>query len=269
MPILDVDGTEIWFEVHGEPSRPPAVVMGGWGTFAHGSIAGTPLAVRQRCQVLVWDYPGLGDSEFDGAHQPSMRRYAQITAALCDHLQWSAVHLVGIVGMGACVAQEVAINRPELARSLFMTGCWASVDHRLGDVLSLFRDVHRHIGFEAMQLMAASLSFDPGFYDANRDRLLGSKGAWGELRGRLAAHERLVQACLDHDVLARLDRISCPTHVVHAGADAITPPYCTLPIEHGIGGATGELWPELPHAIAGKATKVRFDAILGGFLDRS
>jgi 3-oxoadipate enol-lactonase len=268
MPFLDVDGTEIWFEVHGDGAKPPAVVMGGWGTFAHGAFAGVPLAVRERCQVLVWDYPGIGDSGFDGAHPASMRRYAHIASSLLDHLSWSQSHLVGIVGMGACIAQELAISRPDLARSLFMTGCWARVDARLADVLVLFRDVHRQIGFEAMQMMACSLSFDPAFYDANRDRLLGAKGAWGELRGRLAAHERLVQACLDHDALSRLNRITCPTHLVHAGADAITPPYCTVPIERAIPAATGELWPELPHAIAGKDTKVRFDAILGGFLDR-
>ena len=269
MPLLTVDGTEIWFEVHGDADLAPAVVMGGWGTFAHGATSGVPQAVLERCQVLVWDYPGIGDSGFDGAHQPSMLRYAQITAALCDHLAWSSVHLIGIVGMGACVAQEMAIARPDLARSLFMTGCWARPDARLTDVLVLFREVHRHLGFEAFQTMAASLSFDPEFYDANRSRLLGAKGAWGELRGRLPAHERLVQACLDHDVLSRLGRIRCPTHLVHAGADAITPPSTTLPLERGIPGATGELWPDLPHAIAGRDTKVRFDKIIGAFLDRT
>ena len=269
MPLHAVDGTDIWFEVHGDPGLAPAVVMGGWGTFAHGAIAGVPQAVRDRCQVLVWDYPGIGDSGFDGAQQPSMRRYAQITASLCDHVGWSSVHLIGIVGMGACIAQEVAISRPDLARSLFMTGCWARPDARLTDVLVLFREVHRQLGFEAFQTMAASLSFDPEFYDANRTRLLGSKGAWGELRGRLPAHERLVQACLDHDVLSRLGKICCPTHLVHAGADAITPPSNTLPLEHGIPGATGELWSDLPHAIAGKDTKARFDRIIGAFLDRT
>ena len=268
MPHLSVDGTDNWFEVHGSPDLPPAVVMGGWGTFAHGAIAGVPQAVGDRCQVLVWDYPGIGESGFDGAHQPSMRRYGQITTALCDHLQWTSVHLIGIVGMGACIAQEVAIERPDLARSLFMTGCWARPDARLHDVLVLFREVHRRLGFDAMQRMAAALSFDPAFYDTNRSRLLGVNGAWGELRGRLEAHERLVQACLDHDTTSRLTQITCPTHLVHAGADAITPPSCTLALERGIPGATGELWPDLPHAIAGKETRIRFDTIIGSFLDR-
>ena len=269
VPLLPVDGNDIWFEVHGDHDLVPAVVMGGWGTFAHGAIAGVPQAVRDRCQVLVWDYPGIGASGFDGACQPSMRRYAQFATALCDHLGWPPVHLIGTVGMGACIAQEIAIARPDLARSLFMTGCWARPDARLTDLLVLLREVHRHLGFEAFQTMAASLSFDPEFYDANRSRLLGAKGAWGELRGRLPAHERLVQACLDHDVLSRLGQIRCPTHLVHAGADAITPPSNTLPLEHGIPGATGELWSDLPHAIAGKDTKVRFDKIVGAFLDRN
>ena len=267
MATLQVDGTTIYFEVHGDLAKPSAIVMGGWGTFAHGAIAGVPKAVLDRCQVLVWDYPGIGESGHDRSRQPSMRRYAAIALALCDHLEWSSVHLIGIVGMGACIAQEMAIARPDLARSLFMTGCWARPDARLTDVLNLFRDVHRSLGFESMQTMAASLSFDPEFYDANRSRLLGPNGAWGELRGKLDAHERLIQACLDHDATGRLDQITCPTHLVHAGADSITPPASTLPLEHGIPGATGELWPELAHAIAGRDTKSRFDTIIGSFLD--
>ena len=32
------------------------------------------------------------------------------------------VHVVGIVGMGACVAQWLAIDRPDLVRSLAVSG---------------------------------------------------------------------------------------------------------------------------------------------------
>ena len=159
MPLLPVDGTDIWFEVHGGRDLAPAVVMGGWGTFAHGAIDGVPQAVRDRCQVLVWDYPGVGESAFDGAHQPSMRRYAQITAALCDHLEWSSVHLMGIVDVGACIAQEVAIARPDLARSLFLTGCWARPDARLTDVLVLFRIVFKIVAHRTPFILLRHLSW--------------------------------------------------------------------------------------------------------------
>jgi len=65
-------------------------------------------------QVLVFDYRGICDSEDDPNTEPSMKLHADDLISLLDHLQWNNVHLIGLVGMGCCVAQEVAINRPDL-----------------------------------------------------------------------------------------------------------------------------------------------------------
>ena len=127
-----------------------------------------------------------------------------------------------MVGMGACVGQELAIRRPELVRSLFQTGSWAYADPALTDQLTMMRRVHQELGFEAFQMLCASLSFTPAFYDRHRDRLLGPDGAWGDLIGRADAHARLVAACLDHDTRDRLDQVRVPCFVLHAGRDPIT-----------------------------------------------
>ncbi len=34
MPILEINNHKMYFEVHGE--GPPALCMGGWGTYCHG-----------------------------------------------------------------------------------------------------------------------------------------------------------------------------------------------------------------------------------------
>ena len=197
----------------------------------------------------------------------TMQLLAADAAALLDHLGWSNVHIVGLVGMGACVGQELAIHRPDLVRSLLMTGTWAFVDQTLRDQLELFRDVHQTMGFEAFQKFVAAFSFTGEFYDEHRDRLLGPNGAWGDLAGKADAHARLVEACLSHDTRGRLDRITCPTFVLHAGVDPVTSPRTTMPLQDGIPGCAGELWPDLAHVIAGRDMKVRFDSLLKRFLD--
>ena len=264
MPTAQINGQTMYYELHGDGE--PAVVMGGWGTFCHGGEAAAPRGVRERYRTLLFDYRGIGDSTDDLSVEPTTALYAQDLAGLLDHLGWTRVHVVGMVGMGACVGQELALARPDLVRSLVMTGTWAKPDPIFTDQIEGFRRAHLDAGFETFQLLVAAFSFDPDFYNANRDRLIGPQGAWAGLRGREEAHSRLIDACLSHDTLDRLGDIRCPTLVFHAGSDPVTRPEMTKVLEKGIPGARGVDWPEMAHVIAGREQKMRFDEIVLDFL---
>ena len=280
MPTVEINGHEMYFEVH-QPGENPtgseagvsrAVVMGGWGggwgTFCHGGTGAVPWAVTKNHETLIFDYRGIGESTDDPGSTPSTALYAQDVAGLLDHLGWSDVHIVGMVGMGACIGQELAISRPDLVRSLLMTGTWAKADQIFTDQLDGFRRAHVDAGFETFQLLVAAFSFTPEIYNDARDRLIGPDGAWGALQGREAAHSRLVEACITHDTADRLDQIGCPTMVVHAGQDVITRPEMTKVLEHGIPGAEGFDWPEIGHVIAGRDQRKRFDDLISDFISR-
>ncbi len=266
MPVLELEGRDLYYEISGEGD--PALVMGGWGTYCHGRQSTLPRAITSGYQTLIWDYPGIGSSGDRDDLPATTARYADDLARLFDHLGWSRVHVVGLVGLGACVGQELAIARPDLVRSLVMTGTWAQPDPMFTDQLEGLRSAHLEAGFEVFQLLVASFSFTADFYNANRDRLLGSDGAWGELKGRAHAHSRLVDACLSHDALDRLHLIACPTFVLHAALDVITRPAMTQLLEDRIPNAEGETWDDLAHVIAGREQKVRFDGLLRRFLEK-
>ncbi len=265
MPLLTLEGRDLYYEVSGDGG--PALVMGGWGTYCHGRQSSVPRAISSRYRTLLFDYPGVGQSGDHEGLPATTVRYAEDVAALLDHLGWTRVHVIGLVGLGACVGQELAIARPDLVRSLVMTGTWAQADPIFADQLEGLRGAHLGAGFDVFQLLVASFSFSAAFYNANRDRLLGPDGAWGELQGREHAHSRLVDACLSHDTVDRLDRIGCPTFVLHAGQDVITRPDMTKVLEAGIPGAQGETWDDLAHVIAGRDQRARFDRLLTAFLD--
>lgn len=266
MPILRINDHDMYYEIHG--SGPNAVCMGGWGTFCHGDEGNVPRVLLKNYRVLLFDYRGIGMSTDTDGTAPSTDLYAADVAGLLDALGWTETAVVGLVGMGACIGQKLAINRPDLVDSLFMTGTWTRPDKIFADQLELFRKVHLGLGFEDFQLMAAALSFDPDFYEQHRDRVLGPNGAWGALRGRAEAHGRLIEACLDHDVTDQMSRIKAPSFILHAGADVLTGPRLTLPLEKGIPGAEGFIWNELAHVVAGREQKIQFDQILGDFLSR-
>jgi pimeloyl-ACP methyl ester carboxylesterase len=169
--------------------------------------------------------------------------------------------------MGACVAQEIAMKRPDLARSMLNTGAWCEVDDFLRDQLNMFREIHRDAGFFAFQKVVTLLSFTPEYYNANHTKLLGPQGGWKELNGRFEAHSRLVDACVNFESRSRLAGVKCPTLVIHAALDVVTSPRTTIPIEKAIPGAIGETWDDLAHVVAGKEQKIRFCHRLFDWLD--
>lgn len=266
MPTERINGHDMYYEIHGRGD--PAICMGGWGTYCHGGERHLARGLVERYQTLIVDYRGIGESTDDASLAPTMELHAADVIALLDRLAWKNVHFIGLVGMGACIAQEVAIRRPDLVRSMINMGAWARADAFLADQLELFRDIHRDSGFLVFQKHVCVMSFLPEFYNANRERLLGPAGPWSELNGRYDAHARLVAACVAHDTLSRLDRIRAPTLVIHAGRDTVTGPRSTVPIERGIAGAEGVLLPEIAHVVAGREQKAEFAHLLLSFLER-
>ncbi len=265
MPITHINGHQMYYEIHGR--GPPAICMGGWGTYCHGGERHLARGLTERYQTLIIDYRGLGESGDDPAVPASMPLHARDVIGLLDHLGWRRVHFIGLVGMGACIGQEVAIERPDLVRSLVNMGAWARCDPFLADQLELFRDIHRDSGFDAFRRHVCVMSFRPDFYNANRERLLAPGGPWQELQGRYAAHARLVEACLHHDTLDRLGKIRAPALIIHAGQDIVTGPRVTLPIERGISGAQGVLMADTAHVVAGREQKAQFAQHLLAFLE--
>ena len=256
MPIVRLHDHDKYYAVlgHGEP----VLCMGGWGTFAHDNHHHLARGLTDRYQVIVFDYRGICDSTDDPAAEPTIELHARDAIALLDHLRLSNVHLVGLVGIGACICQVIAAQRPDLARSMFNMGAWCAVDDFLRDQLEMFRWLHRDLGFEAFQRAVTLLSFTPDYYNANKGRLLGSQGGWKELRGRYQAHARQNDACVGFDSTAWLHTIRCRSLIVHAALDQVTSPRTTLPIERAIPGAQGVLWEDVAHVVAGKEQKVRF-----------
>ena len=256
MPMARLNNHDMYFEVLGQGD--PVLCMGGWGTYCHDNHGNLARGLTDKYQVILFDYRGIGDSSDDPAVPATIRLHADDAIALLDHLGLKSVHLVGLVGIGACICQEIAINRPDLARSMLNMGAWCETDEFLRDQLEMFRWIHRDAGFPAFQLAVSLLSFQPDFYNENKSKLLGPQGGWKELRDRYPTHSRLIDACVSFNSKDRLKAIRCPSLIIHAALDQVTSPRTTRAIEQNIPGARGILWPDVAHVVAGKDQKIRF-----------
>jgi len=265
MPSVEINGHHMYYEIHGEGD--PAICVGGWGTFCHGRTRNLARGLTDRYTTLIIDYRGIGDSTDDLTVAPSTELYSDDIIALFEHLGWSNVHFIGLVGMGACIAQKVAIKRPDMVRSMVNMGAWSYADQFLKDQLALFKDIHREMGFAMFQKHVLVMSFLPHYYNDNHERLSGPDGAWGELYGREVAHGRLVEACISHDTRKDLGQIRCPSLVIHAGQDVVTGPRTTKQISERIPHCEEVTMEDVAHVVAGKDEKIRFCKILFDFLD--
>jgi pimeloyl-ACP methyl ester carboxylesterase len=264
MPIARINDHDMYYEVLGRGD--PVLCMGGWGTFAHDNHHHLARGLTDKYQVILFDYRGIGESTDDDRAEPTIALHAADAIGLLDHLKLRNVHLVGLVGIGACICQTIAAQRPDLARTMLNMGAWCEVDDFLRDQLEMFRWIHRDLGFLEFQKAVTLLSFTPDYYNANKDKLLGPQGGWKELDGRFPAHSRLIDACVNFDSRAWLGDIRCPSLIIHAALDQVTSPRNTLPIERGIPGATGLLWDDVAHVVAGKEQKIRFAKTLFDWL---
>ena len=265
MPRANINGHAMFYEIHGDGE--PVLCSGGWGTYCHGRERHLPSGLTDRYSVIIFDHRGLAESTDDSGVPATTALYAADVAALLEHLDIDRAHMVGIAGIGSCLGQELAINRPELVRSLFMSGTWARADGYFRAQLELWRQMHREMGFGAFQKEIVLASYDPEFYRRYEDRLLGPGGGWSELLDNLVGHDRLTQAALGHDTLGRLDRISAPSFVVHAGRDNLTAPRLSIPVQEGIPGARGWTMADAPHVVTDRRSRHEFAGRLLEFLD--
>ena len=108
MPVAQINNHQMYYEIHGKGE--PAVCMGGWGTYCHRDGRSLARGLTDHYKVLVFDYRGISESSDEPDRPASMRLHADDLIGLLDSLGWRDVHLIGLVGMGCGVAQEIALN---------------------------------------------------------------------------------------------------------------------------------------------------------------
>ena len=263
MPIAHINGHEMYYEVHGD--GPPAVYIGGWDTFCHGRSHYLARGMTDQYSTVIIDYRGLGESTDDYSVPASTQLFADDIIGLLDHLNMKSVYFVGLVGIGACIGQWVALKRPDLVRCMVNMGCWTWADPMLSDHLQAFGDIHEHAGFHAFSQWWP-LSRSSPTTTMPTARSCSVVAVYG-VRSRDASKRTCaLQACRGHDIRPHLGDIEAPTLVIHAGEDIITGPRTTKPLEEGLRNSVGVTMADVAHVVAGKQEKIAFCKILFEFL---
>lgn len=220
----------------GEGERPLLLVPGfGGDGDCWGTAFPRQLFAREIAPV-VYDPRGLGGSTM-GSSQPSIALFAEDAAAVAE----AAGAPLAVLGwsMGAFVAAELALARPELVSGVVL--CCGSADHRriAGERPDLFRailDRSAPLGEPAAALtealLPASGKWSPTFRRAFRETLEASFAAHAE---GIREQQTALAECPSLE--GRLASFAMPVLVVEGSEDRLIPPGEGEILAGGIPGA--------------------------------
>lgn len=183
-------------------------------------------AFRSSHRVVAFDNRGAGQST--QVDEPiSTEDMARDTLTLMDELEIGPAHIVGR-SMGGAIAQHMALLAPERVRTLTMCASFAKLDPLGERVLTNMREVlewRNDWADHARHSVPNFVSAD--FYNSHPETVAQIEGLIGGETRLQACYVRQNHACIEHDTLARLAEIRCPTLILAGGLDPICSPAAT------------------------------------------
>jgi pimeloyl-ACP methyl ester carboxylesterase len=231
--LVEANGVGLWVEQEGEGED--VVFVSGLadeGACWVDQIAG--LASRYR--ITTFDNRGVGRSATPpGAF--AIADFAADTAALMDALGIGRAHVVGS-SMGGAIAQELAVARPGLVRSLVLNGTWCRGDRFLHEVFRNWIWAAEKADSIRDFLVAVNLwCFAPRIWnDGTMDGWLDAAEASPHAQS-VDAFTRSAEALIGHDSADRIGAIEAPTLVTVGELDLVLPRRFSQAIVERIPGA--------------------------------
>lgn len=260
MPIAEVNGQRLYYEVHGE-GEPLLAVMGLGGDHTAWVLQIPEWSKAHR--LVVFDNRDVGQSSQAGGPY-EVRDMAADAIGLADELGLDSFHLVGM-SLGGAIAQELALAAPERVRTLTLAvtyGATGGYGQQRSRVLgTLVRRMSREEFTElVMMLVYSERLFDhPEFVEAARRAMLDNPHPQP-----VEAWIRQLEASSRHRALDRVGSLSMPVHVIGARRDIMVPPFRSEDLAAAIPGSRHTLI-DAGHLVNVEAAP-EFNAAVLGFI---
>lgn len=233
MPIAEVNGQRLYYEVHGE-GEPLLAVMGLGGDHSAWILQVPEWSKSHR--LVVFDNRDVGQSsQADGPYE--VRDMAADALALADELGLESFHLLG-VSLGGAIAQELALAAPGRVRTLTLcvtygaTGGFGDQRSRVLGKIASRLDREEFTDLLMMLVYSDRLFAHPQFVQAARQAMLDNP-----YPQPVEAWIRQLEAGGRHEALDRVGSLSMPVHVIGARRDIMVPPFRSEDLAAAIPGS--------------------------------
>jgi aminoacrylate hydrolase len=237
MPTLDTNGISLYYELHGNPSNAPVLLLTGLGGV--GKSWGSQIQrFAESHYVIVPDHRGTGQT----THAPdgyTTQQLADDMASLVEQLALGPVHVVGS-STGGAIAQYMALDHPRTMRSLTMSSSFAHLDSYAQREFAVRRKIAAEWDPQSQYAAYALFLFSPRFTREHPEKVT----AWIE---RASAHPagqedreialKRIDMVVAHDTRPYLADIRQPSLVLCGDHNFCTPLPLSEEIVRGVPGA--------------------------------
>jgi pimeloyl-ACP methyl ester carboxylesterase len=245
MPIVDVDGVSINYDVQG--AGEPLLLI-PYLAADHACFAFQLPAYTQRFSCIAVDLPGSGESDKpEGPY--ATETYADQLAVFLGAIGIERAHVAG-VSLGAAVATHLAARHPARVQTLSLHSAWDRTDVYLRTILEMWRSLARGLPAVADAVIQGifPLCFTPAMYDERPDY---AQALADFVRGRpaqpLEAFLSQTEAVLAHDASAVLSGVEAPTLITFGAHDLVTSTRFAEPLSGAIAGSELVVFDHLSH----------------------
>ena len=206
MPTIGANGIGIYYEIHGDGE--PLVLIGGLSLDV-SQIDWMIRRLSQGYRVIAFDNRGAGRTDKPDAPF-SIAMMAEDTAGLLGALGITRAHVLGI-SMGGRIAISLALEHPDMVRSLVLVSSSAAMPLRRGRLWSL-----SNFMFRIPWVRGIGTKYPQPYYAFVRQR----------------------EASRGYDATGRLGEIHAPTIIMHGKKDRTTPYELAEETHLGIAGSS-------------------------------
>jgi pimeloyl-ACP methyl ester carboxylesterase len=246
------DGCRLYYELHGDPSAEPLVLLEGMGGDIPGWRRNIP-TLSSELWVVAYDFRGNGQS--NAPDEPmTMATFVDDTVALLDELAIESAHVYG-QSFGGMVAQELALAYRDRVRSLILAATHCGGRHVVRSEAKVPKD--------QPHLQQYSEAFARDHPEHVRDDLrVGGRNPQGR-----HAQRRQREAVQGFDVCDRLNQIAVPALILHGTEDRMVDPRNAKVLAERIPGAELMLLEGAGHVYHSEESETADRAVLD-FIER-
>jgi aminoacrylate hydrolase len=254
MPHAKHAGAKIYWEQEG--AGPPLALAAGLG----GSAAWwepNRAALAARFTLILFDQRGTGRSS--RVKVKSIEQMAGDLVAVLDDAGVASAHFLGH-STGGAIGVAAALDHPGRLKSLLLYASTTHGDAYRRRIFDLRRRLHQGLGPDAYARYSTLLMYPPYWINANDERLAEIERESARALGSAAVQASRLDAILEFDRRAELERIGIPTLVLCADDDILAPRYFSETYARLIPEAHNRWEPRGGHALS-RTEQERFDRI--------
>jgi aminoacrylate hydrolase len=216
--LLASDGCRVTYDVSGNGEALLLIPgLGGAASFWNDIV---PFLVK-RYKVIAFDHRGTARSDRPMGKY-AISRIARDAVEILRAENVGAAHVVGH-STGGMVAQFIALDAPEVVKTLVLSGSWEKPDARFVAMFEVRLDVLRMAGPKAYQKFTHALGFPARFLEANEELLERAIDTAPDALSPQEVAASRIEMLLTDDRSADLPRIAARTLVIGATDDALIP----------------------------------------------